>query len=291
MVLLRHDLTIGNRPIVFYSLLAHLGRDEISEHARAPWLRDLARGAGTVALADLRQGKVALLDRPIEAGDVVGTLGSDELHFEIFAPERLESVLGRTFRYLEAAADGPLVRRASLVELVDSDGNGAIFPDELRTFFSSGDPEKRQALRRLAVRHTHEWGDHLGEAAYVSAPELGNVPEQERRKLYRRAIAPHVFWTDALSAHAGLPTTQTVYFFHPITFLAALAAQTGGFELHWPAHAPIGDRDLDATPVPANALSVTTRTQEPPIFGPVQSAEAETHRKADIPLIILPESH
>src|SRR5207245_39530 len=137
---------------------------------------------------------IALVDQRVEAGDVVGTMGlvrrgpeqGPELHFEMFSATRLTGALGRAFRFVEAAADGPFVRRGAIVEAV-----GAVGADELREFFRQGDLDKRQALRRLAIRHQHEWGDHIGERDFVAARELGGWSERDRRRLYDVAIAPY----------------------------------------------------------------------------------------------------
>jgi hypothetical protein len=86
-----------------------------------------------------------------------------------------------------------------------------------------------------------------------------------------------------------------VYSFHPLTFLIALGASTAGVELHWPAHAPLSDQDLEAPLLSRDVLSDLTRP--PPAenevsmaFGPAVHTETITRRRADIPLIVLPRA-
>ena len=45
----------------------------------------------------------------------------------------------------------------------------------------------------------------MTEQAFINARELKGLPEDERRRFYRIAIAPYRFWTDAVADHVGLP--------------------------------------------------------------------------------------
>jgi N-acetylmuramoyl-L-alanine amidase len=301
-VLLRHDVVTADGPVTFYTLLENLAPTPADARTAVPWLRELALAPPTPALETLRGGGIALLDRPIEAGDVIGYVGAaarptesaEEVHLEIFSAAKLPGTLGRAFRYLEAAADGPFVRRGAIVGFADTDRDGELAPEELRAFFRN--PEallQREALRHLAVRHVHEWSEVIGEAGFSEARETSALPEASRLTAYADAIAPFVFLTRAVAAHAGLPPTATVYSYHPITFLAALAARAAGVELRWPARAPVEDRDLPGRPVDARALEAWTRDTPPDasvaaLFGAPVDTSAITRRRGDIPLIVLP---
>jgi N-acetyl-anhydromuramyl-L-alanine amidase AmpD len=298
-LLMRHDVDVAGSHLTFYTLLAHLGPQDVSSNSGIPWIREVVRSGDKAALAALVKGQVAMVDVPIEAGDIVGTVGwvrrgpelGPELHFETFTTERPPEVIARSFRFLGAAADGLLVARAGVLGFVDEDSDGHVTADELRHFFREGDPTQRQALRQLAVRHVHEWGDRLADPAEAAGPLRSTRALQEVRRLRARIIDPYVFWTDKLSAHAGLPTSQTIYSFNPITFLATLAAAAQGVSLRWPARAPLGPDD--ATPrAPSVDDWVTPREvaeESRPIFGPVVGAETTIRKKSEIPLIELPE--
>jgi N-acetyl-anhydromuramyl-L-alanine amidase AmpD len=301
-VLLRHDVVLAGEPFTFFTLLAHLAAERVGETARAVWLRELTRAGDPAQLQALRRGEVALIEQRVEAGDVVGAVGEvhrgaeqgAEVHFEAFSATRPPGALGRTFRYIEAAADGPFARRAAILETIREDRSvkGLIDAAELRAFFTGGALDRRQALRRMAVRHAHEWGDRLGVAAYTDAPELAGAFEAERRELWRTAMMPYQFWTDALSAHTGLPASQTVYFFHPLTLLGALAAEVAGTALHWPARAATPDRDLTPARMNVRALAAEWRPRPassiaPALLGPVVDDRPLPRPKSKIPLIVL----
>lgn len=301
-VLLRHDLVTADGPITFFTLLHNLAPTRVDVRSFLPWVRDVAGAGPSEALDALRAGEIALLDQPVEAGDVLGRVGvtarptesADEVHVEVFSATKLPGALGRAFRYLEAAADGPFVRRGAIVRPIDANRDGEITPEELSAFFRN--PEAlldREALRHLAIRHVHEWSDALGEAAFSEARETAELSEDARHAAFAAAVAPYIFLTRAVATHAGLPPTGAVYSYHPITFLATLAARAAGVDLRWPARAPVVDRDLPQRPAGPAALAAWTRDTVAEsglaaLFGPPVHTEAITRRRGDIPLIVLP---
>jgi hypothetical protein len=106
-------------------------------------------------------------------------------------------------------------------------------------------------------------------------------------------VAPYVFLTRPVLAHAGLPATAAVYSYHPVTLLVALAARGAGVDLRWPARAPLEDRDLAARHADARLLMAGAREAPPDedmaaAFGPAISTAAITRKRGDIPLIVLP---
>jgi hypothetical protein len=246
---------------------------------------------------------VTLLDERVETGDLVGYIGKvsrgpeqgSELHFEIFTTDKLPGELGRGFRYLDASADGPIARRAPLVNLVDGNGDGQVDASELVALFHGKDIGKRQALRRAVVRHRHEWGDRTTLAEFVALRELSGISEDERRRLYSIAIAPYLFWNDALAKHAGLPENQIIYSYNPLTFLLTLAAQATHVDIPWPRDT-LGDRSmeprrlslvpvLDWTRPPTNLVP---ELKLPPLIG----KDLRPKRRDEIPLIELaPTDH
>jgi N-acetyl-anhydromuramyl-L-alanine amidase AmpD len=299
LLLLRHDLEVGGSHVNFFSLLAHLGPQTVGSSSPIPWIRDLVRAGDQDALSALVKGQVTLVDIPVEAGDILGTVGwvrrgpewGPELHFETFTAERPPEAIARSFRFLGAAADGMLVARGGVLGFLDEDTDGHIKLEELRHFFREGDPTQKQALRQAAIRHVHEWGDRLSDPAQAAGPLRSARAQQEVRRLRARTTEPYVFWTDRLAAHAGLPASQTIYSFHPITFLATLAAANQGLTLRWPARAPLGTDDaVPSTPSVEDWNTPREVAEESqPIFGPVLGAETKIRKKSEIPLIVLPE--
>lgn len=330
-VLLRHELATADGPLIFYSLLHHLAVGSIDASSKVPWIRELVAAGRAATVADLRAGNIVLLDRLVEAGDVVGRVGSvsrgaetgDEVHFEIFAARKLTGAVARPFRTLEAAADGPFVRRAGIIETIGETNSGATAAgggrsadttaDGLQAFFRNPDQQLgREALRRLAIRHVHEWSSANDFSAFARARELARLSPAERQILYDAAIGPYVFLTRAVAEHAGLPESGTVFSYHPLTFLVSLAASTANVEVHWPAHAPISDGELSDVPVlsaagsgasagagsgPAPADILSDWTRAPPkedevsaAFGAPVDSETITRKRDDIPLIVLPRT-
>lgn len=302
-VLIRHDVEVDKTPFAFYSLLAHLTPFDIGEQSRSGWVRELVRLQDVRALQALRAGETALLDLRVEAGEVIGSLGQvrrgfeqgAELHFETFSPDKPPPALARAFRFVGAAADGAFARQAPVVDAVDVNGDHQIRAEELTTFFREGDLQNRQALRHFAVRHQHEWGDRLRESAFVSAPELRSIPEDDRRRLFQTALAPYVFWNNQLTQHTGLPSSQVVYSYHPVTMLVTLAATASKVELHWPARAPLPDHELESAAVVSGVVSdwlvpQNSAQADGPIFGPVTDSQVASRKRNDIPLIILPNA-
>ena len=299
-VLIRHDLEVGDEAVTFYSLLAHLALPALgSPDAEAiPWMQALAR-APRETQAAFAAGAVVALDERAEAGDLVGHVGvvsrgpeqGPEVHFEIFTTERLGGELGRAFHYVNAGADGALVRRADIVAAVDANGDQDVDAAELARFFQAGDYDRRQALRTLAVRHRHEWGDHMTEDDFVALRELAGVPEADRRRIFQIAIAPYVFWTDDLSRAIGLPLNQTIVSYNPLTFLMEIAARSNGLSPPRVRGREIGDASLEPRKlahVPVSDWTSPRRAPvEPPLFGPPVGLRLAPKRKEDIPLIEL----
>jgi N-acetyl-anhydromuramyl-L-alanine amidase AmpD len=299
-VLIRHDIDIDGEPLTFYSLIAHLALPPLdSPGAQAiPWLQAVAHGPRETQVA-LEAGQVVVLDQRVEAGDSVGAVGTvsrgpeqgPEIHFEIFTTDRLTGEFGRTFRYINAPGDGPIVRRSDVVAAMDSNGDQQLDGSELRRFFRSGDLDKRQALRRLAIRHRHEWGDRTTSTEFSGLRELAGLSEAQRRQLYDIAIAPYIFWTDELSRATGLPANQTIYSYNALTFMLELAARTAHVELPKTRGREIGEAGSEPRKLAHVPLTDWTKPQASPIERPILSApigmRLGPRKREDIPLIEL----
>jgi hypothetical protein len=299
-VLIRHDLDVDGEPITFYSLIAHLALPAAGapETSAIPWLQQIAQGPADTR-ARLESGEVVMLDQRVEGGDPLGVVGAvsrgpeqgPEIHFEIFTIDRLPGEFGRAFRYVNAGGDGAIVRRADIVAAADADSDQQLTADELRRFFRTGDLDRRQALRRLAIRHRHEWGDRNSERDFTELRELAGIPEADRRRLFRIAFSPYVFWNDELSAATGLPANQTVYSYNALTFLLELAARAARIELPRTRGRELSDAALE--PRKLRFVPVTDWTKpkaspvEPPLFGPAVGMRLGPRRREDIPLIEL----
>lgn len=299
-VLIRHELDLDGEPITFHSLIAHLALPVAGspEGNAVPWLQQVAAAGGETS-ARLATGEVVALDQRVEAGDPIGTVGvvsrgpeqGPEIHFEIFTTDRLQGEFGRAFRYVNASGDGAVIRRADLVAAMDSNGDQQLGAEELKRFFRTGELDRRQSLRRLAVRHRHEWGDRNSESDFMALRELAGVDPDDRKRLYRIAFAPYLFWDDTLSAATGLPANQTVYSYNALTFLLELAARSAHVELPRTRGREIGEAALEPRKLRTVPLGDWTKPAaspiERPVFGPAIGLRLGPRRREDIPLIEL----
>jgi N-acetylmuramoyl-L-alanine amidase len=299
LVLIKHEVDVGDGPFTFYSLLAHLDLPPrgSGEANAIPWLQSLAHASPTLAAA-FDAGRVVLLDQRVEAGDVVGYVGTvsrgpeegPEVHFEIFTTEKLTGELRHAFHYVNATDDGAIVRRADLVTPADTNGDQELDAGEIERFFQAGNLDRRQAFRRVAIRHRHEWGDRDTEESFVNLRELSTLPESERRRLYQIAIAPYVFWTDDLSGALGLPANQTIYSYNALTFLFELSARTNHVVLPTVRGREVGETSLESRRLPVRIADWTSprgSPTEPPLFGAPIGVRLSPRRRDEIPLIEL----
>jgi hypothetical protein len=149
---------------------------------------------------------------------------------------------------------------------------------------------KRQALRRAVVHHRHEWGNRTTLEEFVGLRELSNIPEADRRRLYAIAIAPYIFWGDILSEHAGLPQSQIVYSYNPITFLLTLASRATHIDIPWPRDT-LTDSSLE--PRRLSLVPLSDWTEPPPALfqelklPPLIGNDLRPKRRDEIPLIEL----
>lgn len=224
--LLRHRLDAGARSWVFYSLYYHL-RPEVLEPGRSvPWVDRSSR-----ALPILQQGRVALLNELVEAGEPLGHVGlagpdearSAQIHFAIFAEEELGEALDPGFwEVIEGTPSSRFCRNKPILDRIDQPfagepRDGLLSRREIRQFFSSN--PRREELRKVAIRYRSEWTPGDWETELSTAPEFAELPAEERRRLIKDQVEPTLWWTRAVAEHAGLPANGFVYAYHPITFV------------------------------------------------------------------------
>jgi hypothetical protein len=302
-VLIRHEADVDGQRVTFFSLYAHLALPAIGGENPIPWMQGLAQPERAAARAALASGRVTLLDERIETGDPLGFVGrvnrgpeqGTELHFEIFTVDKLPANLDRGFRHLNASNDGPIARRAPLIDLLDKNNDGQVEASELAEIFHGQDMLKRQALRRAVIRHRHEWGDRTTLKEFLELRELSALPEADRRNLYSVAIAPYLFWNDALADHAGLPRDQIIYSYNPLTFLLTLAAHATHVDMPWPREiltdGSVEPRRLSLVPLADWTQPPTTLPVELKL-GPLVGKDLGPKRRDQIPLIELePTDH
>jgi hypothetical protein len=223
--LLRHDLTLGDETLRFYALYMHLF-DELNE-ATSPvpwmsgksWLEWKAKGG--------RPGEVALLDEPIDAGQVIGRVGKAgpgelskaQIHLEIFSGpnDRLFSkVKGAAWEYVDGSAGGRFCDVDDINAEIDTNHDHRITREELTAAYSSGDRSKYQRV----ILHVSEWTAEPGWAdALRGTPDFRGLSTADLDGMVADQITPGLWWDDKVARHARLPSDGVVYHYHPVAFL------------------------------------------------------------------------
>ncbi len=219
--LLRHDMAIGPASVRFWSLYYHL--HDASGSAELPtWLASASwkeRG---------KPGRVVLLDEPIEAGELLGHVGSagpidhrqPQLHFEIFAADNIvEQIQQHKWRVHDGTSGGRFSDIAEINAAIDTNPNdGKLDRRELLGFFRGG--SDKSMIRYTGTYNVSEWHAEPDwrESLRVAADYAG-MSEDALDTLVGEQIEPGLWWTDEVARHARLPRDGVVYHFHPVTFL------------------------------------------------------------------------
>jgi N-acetylmuramoyl-L-alanine amidase len=233
MVLLRHDMAIGASQVRFWTLFHHLDvENEVGSEAPG-WLKN---GRGRPWSSALKAGEVALLDEPVNAGEVIGHFGeagprsarAGQIHFAIFAADPIGSQVDPNFwARVDGTRGGRFCAEESITAYIDYNRNGILQPKELVYFFRDPSPQSqkaRETFRRLEVRHLSEWADNDGDflreltrSREIRALVPGSA--SRLRQIYADQIESMFFWTDEVGSHAGLPPDKLVWSYHPVTFV------------------------------------------------------------------------
>jgi murein DD-endopeptidase MepM/ murein hydrolase activator NlpD len=221
-VLLRHDMSLGPRPIRFYSLYFHLADEREGDKDAPRWLdsADWRRSAAP--------GRVVLLDEPVEAGDVIGRVGmagpddlrGPQVHVEVFAADEVTGqVQAGVFQVLDGTSGGRFLTDRALLDSIDGDPrDGKISRRELADFFHSS--ADRNLARYYAALHVSEWTPNPPWVdALADSPDFRGVPRAELAQLVEEQIQPTLWWTEAVARHAHLPRDGVVYHYNPIAFV------------------------------------------------------------------------
>jgi N-acetylmuramoyl-L-alanine amidase len=225
-VLLRHDMNVGRSPLRFYSLYMHL-IDESAEKdplAQPAWMRKDSWKTAP------RAGDVALLDEPVEAGEIIGRVGvagppearAAQIHFEIFSTGELLTDMEATPAWLviDGSAGGRACDLEEVNEHIDTNQDERLETSELIAFFGGAGGGNLDVLRRRIAYNTSEWtAEPDWEETLRSDPEFRDVPVDELRQMIADQITPTLWWTAPVAKHARLPLDGVVFHYHPISFV------------------------------------------------------------------------
>jgi hypothetical protein len=216
-------MAIGQHSVRFFSLYFHLDDERGKEKdADAPdWAKsdDWQRQQSSPL--------PALLNEPVEAGDVIGRVGlggpdgyqQPQIHFEVFASDNIMNRIqpGR-WPTVDGTAGGRFSAEARILDPIDTDRDGRLSRRELLSYFV-GNPDAA-LTRNYVTQHTSEWTAHPDwrEALRLS-PEFKDLNEDDIDDLVEEQIEPTLWWDKRVANHAGLPRDGVVYHFHPIQFV------------------------------------------------------------------------
>ena len=228
-VLLRHDMTIGDASVRFFSLYFHL-QDESKrdEDKRAKWTTTDSWQSHVQQSASKRK-QTAHLDIPIEGGEVIGHVGmagpddlrTAQVHLEFFSHEefmhaKIDS--DPRWKVIDGTPGGRFSSNAEINKEIDSNADDQFSATELSDFYKSN--PQRNLLRYYAVLHVSEWAPKPDWTESLRrSKEYANLSKEQLEELVEEQITPTLWWTKALARHALLPRDGVVYHYNPITFL------------------------------------------------------------------------
>jgi hypothetical protein len=245
-VLLRHDMTLGTARVVFFSLYMHLAQESQADKP-AEWTTK------SDAWKNAKVGEVALLDEPIEAGSLIGHVGTAgpaelsraQVHVELFSTyELFTEIKGAPWQVVDGTSGGRFCDSQQINDIIDSDKDGTLSRPELTAFYSGGSVEQTHYLVTL---HVSEWTSEPSWSDALRVPkDFRKFKPAEIDALVQEQITPGLWWDANVAAHCKLPADGVVFHYHPVSFLYWFNQQL----LDAAASAPVGAPAGDATGVP-----------------------------------------
>ena len=215
-VLLRHDMTLGSKKVQFYSLYMHLA-DETKRQTPVDWM---TKGAWK---ASYKPGQVTLLDEPIEAGALIGHVGTagpgdlsrSQVHVEFFSEQLIDDP---HWQLIDGTAGGRFCGAPEILDAIDQNHDGMLVRDEIKEFFANGSGE---VMRNMATLHVSEWTSEpsWGDALRVHK-DFKNQKPAEIDAVVAEQITPGLWWDAAVAKHCRLPVDGVVHHYHPVAFIS-----------------------------------------------------------------------
>jgi N-acetyl-anhydromuramyl-L-alanine amidase AmpD len=253
--LIRHQMSLGERKLDFYSLYMHLADELVGGAAQVAWLGK-ARVDKDGKERKLAAGEVWLLDEPIEAGATIGHVGTAgpadlaraQVHVELFSSSDLfEGIVNSPWENVDGTSGGRFSDAARINDVIDTNKDGVLSRSELTAFYGSGGGS---VLRYLVTRHVSEW---TAEPSWTEALQLpkdfrATLKPAQIEALVAEQITPGLWWDDKVAAHCRLPSDGVVFHYNPVSFVGWLNQQLVD------AAAIAGKRDIqqkDAQDIPS----------------------------------------
>jgi N-acetyl-anhydromuramyl-L-alanine amidase AmpD len=262
VIVIRHELEVGGKAQKFFSVISHLQPEVLSppDEIEIGWIRRLALDPdGPTGLPDedvaalyppaapgmpaLLDGRVALCDIEVKAGELIGTSGT-------FNPDPYGEQKPNEIVDFALIAANPLFPAADpTFEVIDDDLDDGILcnarkvwkrfttePEELRGLVSGGyplapeevsaiyqDDRVAQSLRWVTARHVTEYSDRTDFSGLFGGGVDFEWSTRKEAERYVKQIRAFLWWDAKVSEWAKLPEDRLVWAYHPIalsTFLA-----------------------------------------------------------------------
>jgi hypothetical protein len=135
-----------------------------------------------------------------------------------------------------------------IVSRIDKAKDGKLTRVEMLNFFRQD--TRREDFHKIATHHVSEWADQNDwQVALNRSKDFAELPDPQKRRLFKDQIQPVLWWTDDIESAAGLPSDKLVWSYHPITFFVWLHDRLRNAQ----ASKDIGSAaDFKGTTAPAN---------------------------------------
>jgi N-acetylmuramoyl-L-alanine amidase len=225
-ILLRHQMSLDQElKVEFYSLYMHLA-DETKQSTPAEWVkRETKDKSGWKDKG--KPGVVVLLDEPIEAGTLIGHVGTagpaelarGQVHLEIFAQSHLfDKVPNSPWKVIDGSGSGRFCDVQLINEGIDTNKDGLLQRSELEQYAKAGSIAQN---RYMAVLHVSEWiADPSWSEALRASRDYKSMKPADIDALVNDQIVPGLWWDATTAAWCKLPADGMVYHYNPITFIA-----------------------------------------------------------------------
>lgn len=224
-VLLRHDMTLGDSKVQFFSLYMHLQNElKTSDPKLLPeWM---TKADGGWKKQNGKPGTVVLLDEPIDAGSMIGHVGTAgpsehsqaQIHLEFFSNSELfAGVKNSPFDVIDGTSGGRFCDVAKINDLMDSNHDAKLARQELASFYTGGGASQ---ARSLVTFHVSEWTAEPSWSDALRVPkDFKDLKPADIDQMIAEQITPGLWWDATVAKHAKLAPNGEVYHYNPIFFL------------------------------------------------------------------------
>lgn len=253
-LLMRHQMSLDKElKVEFWSLYMHLA-DETKQKKPADWVVVDSKDK-TSWKYRAKPGKTVLLDEPIEAGSIIGHVGTagpaelarGQVHFEIFSQQFLfGKVQNSPWNVIDGSGSGRFCDQALINENIDTNKDGVLSRQELGSYAEGGGSAQN---RFIVALHVSEWiADPSWSEALRASKDYRAMKPADIDALVNEQIVPGLWWDAEVAGHAKLPSDGMVYHYNPISFIAWVNERINEAQADADKQPPVDARDAKEPP-------------------------------------------